>query len=644
MAKKEAIIEKKSQRWHSRNRVELTFGSNSIEGLKTHTYKDKELVFSEFQFHQAKNKAIEEIIDNSIDEYLRGNVKHIKVTLSEDRETITIEDDGIGFDVSKIVPVYSEYRVGSKFGDNESDENGYLSRTLGQNGVGSSATCLTSDLFEVTVRHKSKKKEKTVVFVDGANKIKEKRTKKFSGKSGVKITLKLSPEVYGDALLDESYIRKRIIDLSYINPGLKFTFNKEVFFTKKGLEELIPLLPSHKGNYLVKRYQHTYVTKDSKKKPVKGLIDLDILTFFNKKSAEREEFISFVNSTPTFDGGYHHDKVRRFFINSIKDKLKKEAKRQKIDISDLDICMGMVFVINLVIPNARFESQTKRKMVKHSFLEKAIESAMGESMSLFFRRNKDFLEQVIERAKKRKQQDFLKEASKLAKKSRKKKVAKLLDANARKDRSKCQLFICEGDSAIAGLRSSRDQETQGGIPLKGKPLNVLSCDIKDVIKNQEYQDIISAIGLDLSKSSDREEMRFPEIVFLADSDVDGGHINTLLINFFFKFWPELFKNGQVKLAKAPLYELETNKGLLFCSTDSELEKLKSKKSLKIKRINRNKGLGEMSREAWDYLMKETEYQTLLIDDESEIQKVLSICFSKDSGPRKELFRNGVDSI
>lgn len=162
---KEAIIESKDQRWHCRNRVTLVFGSNDIEELDTYVYTKDSLEFKTVNFHQAKSKAIEEILDNCIDEFYRGHVSEIHVNLSPDGKVVTVQDNGIGFPLAKIKDVYTEFRTGSKFKDEEVDDKGFLYRTLGQNGLGASATCLTSDMFKATIRHYNSKKEQTYEFL-----------------------------------------------------------------------------------------------------------------------------------------------------------------------------------------------------------------------------------------------------------------------------------------------------------------------------------------------------------------------------------------------------------------------------------------------------------------------------------------------
>jgi len=173
----DAVIESKDQRWHCRNRITLVFGSNDIEDLETYVYTNDSVEFKTVKFHQAKSKAIEEILDNCIDEYYRGHVTEIHTYLSEDRTRVIIEDNGIGFPLEKIPQVYTEFRTGSKFKDEEVDEKGFLYRTLGQNGLGAAATCLTSDEFIARVRHYNKKKEQTFSFIDGA--LTSKKTKRY---------------------------------------------------------------------------------------------------------------------------------------------------------------------------------------------------------------------------------------------------------------------------------------------------------------------------------------------------------------------------------------------------------------------------------------------------------------------------------
>lgn len=631
----EAEIEAKDQRWHCRNRVTLVFGSNDIEELDTYVYTEDSLKFKTVKFHQAKSKAIEEILDNCIDEFYRGHVTEVRTTLSDDGEKVTIQDNGIGFPLNKVQMVYSEFRTGSKFKDQEVDSKGYLHRTLGQNGLGAAATCLTSDEFNVTVRHYNSKKEQTFKFIDGALKVNKTRPKPFKGPSGVKIEVKLAKEVYKNIKIDKELLEKRIVDLAYNNPGLKFIFNGKTYHYKKGLFELAQRVNPDAAQ-LIGSDKFTFEGVNTKKKKYKALIDLDVAVVLDKRSEEREKYVSFVNSTPTFDGGFHHDRVKRIFINSLKDKLEREAKKAKVNIADNDILAGMTFVIGVIMPNPRFESQTKRKLVRDTDLEKAIESFMKKYMPKFIRNNKEYIEHVLERAKSRVRFAELKDASKKGKKQKKQRVDKLLDANERKNRDKCTLFICEGDSAIGGLRSARNKLYQGGIALRGKPMNVTQATIKDVLENREFSDIMASVGLIIGQPAEIDNMRYSKIVFLADSDVDGGHINTLLTNFFFSFWPELFEMGCIQIAKAPLFEIITNKEPIYAESEVELENIKKRKGVVIREIQRNKGLGEMSPEAFKYVLGRDEYTKITTDNFEDSKYMLHTCFGKDTQLRKDL--------
>ena len=326
---KEAEIEAKDQRWHCRNRVTLVFGSNDVEELDTYLYTEDSLEFKSVKFHQAKSKAIEEILDNCIDEFYRGHVTEVKTTLKDDGKTVIVEDNGIGFPLNKVPMVYTEFRTGSKFKDQEVDDKGFLFRTLGQNGLGAAATCLTSDLFKVTVKHHNSKKEQTYTFTDGALKTSKTRPKPFKGHSGVKIELVLAKEVYKNNVIDKDLLRKRIIDLAYNNPGLKFTFNGESFLFKKGLFELAQRISDNHAQ-LIGEDKFVYSGVNIKKVKYKAQVDMSLSVVVDRRSDDREKFISFVNSTPTFDGGFHHDRFKRLYINHIKSKLEREAKKAKV--------------------------------------------------------------------------------------------------------------------------------------------------------------------------------------------------------------------------------------------------------------------------------------------------------------------------
>ena len=630
----DAIIESKDQRWQCRHRVSLVFGSNDIEELDTYVYTATGVEFKKVQFHQAKSKAIEEILDNCIDEYYRGHVTEIHTFLSEDRTTVIVEDNGIGFPLDKISQVYTEFRTGSKFKDEETDEQGLLHRTLGQNGLGASATCLTSDLFAVRVRHYNSQDEQTYKFINGAEKVKKSAVKKFTGHSGVRVELVLSAEVYKNNVVDEELLRKRIIDLAYNNPGLCFFFNGEKYHYKKGMFELAQRIGGANAQHIGDE-EYFFQAQTKERRQVRGKIDLHFSLAIDKANEERERFISFVNSTPTFDGGFHQDRFKRLFINAIKERVEKQLKKEKITVVDNDILAGLTFILGITMPNPRFESQTKRKLVRDQDLEKGIEQFMANHMEKFLRKNKEFLELVIERAKARYKFQLFKDAAKQGRKQKKQRVEKLLDANERRERSKCMLFICEGDSAIGGLRSARNKLYQGGIALKGKPLNVSQASFNDILNNQEFADIMASIGLTLGQEVEEKELRYSKIIFLADSDVDGGHINTLLTNFFFTFWPDLFTREMIYLAKAPLFEVITDAGTIYIESNEDLEKLKAS-GKKIKEIQRNKGLGEMSPEAFKYVLSNENYLKITVGDALVAKQMLEVCFGKETGPRKEL--------
>ena len=382
---KEAIIESKDQRWHCRNRVTLVFGSNDVEELETYIYKKHKVEFQTVEFHQAKSKAIEEILDNCIDEFYRGHVTEIHTKLSDDGKTISIADNGIGFPLDKVVQVYSEFRTGSKFQDEAIDKKGFLVRTLGQNGLGAAATCLTSDWFKVTVKHYNSKKQGVFEFIDGALKIKKTKPKTFRGASGVKVELTLASEVYKNNVINKDLLRKRIIDLAYNNPGLAFHFNGEKYCYKRGLFELAERIDK-KSSYEFGSQSYIF-HGENKKRKFKAKYDLTLALTFDKESDERERFISFVNSTPTYDGGFHVDRIRRLFINGIKDKLKTVSKKEKITLADNDILTGLTFVYGVTMPNPRFESQTKRKLVKDNNLEKSMISFMGKYLKKYLKEN-----------------------------------------------------------------------------------------------------------------------------------------------------------------------------------------------------------------------------------------------------------------
>ena len=583
-----------------------------IGSIKPHTAKkylniNGNMVSKEITYNPGLLKLFDEIITNSVDEHKRHGSKLnvIKVNINSDQ--IEVWDNG-GVPVvqhkeeNQWIPemIFSNLKAGSNFDDTES-------RTwAGTNGVGSSLTNIFSKEFIISTC--DGKNSFFQIFSENMGK----KTTPLIKKSKLNHTsIKFTPdyERFGLKGLDTDIfemIKKRVYDIAGCNPTLKVYFNDDLI-TIKSFEDYI--------NFY--REDYFFDTNSDKSWSV-GIAH----------SSEGFQQISFVNSTETFDGGNHVDYILNQIINQLREYFNK---KHKIDIKPSEIKNHIQIFLCSTIVNPSFSSQTKEKLITEvkdfgytfELSEKIMKSILKS----------EIISSILDWIQKKKSADENKLARELNKNLSKIKVEKLIDAKS-KERWKCSLSIFEGDSASSAFRKYRDSQTQGAFSLRGKFINALEITNQKLVSNNEVVNLMGALGLKLGQKAVPGTLRYGRILFYCDADHDGSSIVGLLINFFYKYWPELFENPMVFKAETPIV-VSKNKKLkkkISFYTQEEYNKWIGSINTKEWEIEYKKGLGALVDEEYKEIINSPRLTKITSDELSK--KYLNVWFGKDSDLRK----------
>lgn len=549
-------------------------------------------------------KLFDEIVSNSVDESKRNSkLDTIVVNINEKTSEISIWDNGgipviIHDKVGQWIPemIFSNLRAGSNFDDTQSRN------VAGTNGVGSTLTNIFSKKF--TVKTSDGKNSFHQVFTDNMGKRTEPKITK-SDKKFTEISYIPDFQQFGMTEIGEEHykmIRKRLIDIAAANPGLKITFNKERFKFRSFLE-------------YVKLYVDDALFEAS-----------DNWEFAFAPSNGSFQSVSFVNSIETKDGGTHVN----YILNQVVEKLRILIKKKhKVEVKPAEIRNHIFLFVNCTIFNPAFSSQTKEKLitepkdfgsthiVSDKIAMKIFQSEIVKSLLDWIDRKKE----AEERAQLRRLNKNLDTA----------KIQKLIDAKSRGDRNECVLGIFEGMSALSAVRKFRDPQTFGAFPLKGKFLNVQELKPSDVIKNREVVDLMGSLGLRLGEAP--ENLRYGKIYIYTDADPDGDAIAALLINFFAKFWPELFTENRVFRILTPIVVAQKGKQTMSFYSNDEYQKWVDTIDPKSWSIEYKKGLASLEDNEYNEIIKNP--NAMKITQDKQFKKSLTDWFGGDSNPRKE---------
>jgi DNA topoisomerase-2 len=555
-------------------------------------------------------KIFDEIVSNSVDEHRRNpKLNEIHVTVDLDRGSISVWDNG-GIPVVKHadygewVPemIFSNLKAGSNFNDDEER------LVAGTNGVGSTLTNIFSKKFRVRTSDRKSSFEQT--FTDNMRQRSAPEVEK-SRDGFTEIYFEPDLQRFGMESIDADHLelmRKRCVDLAACNPSLRMSFN--------GTDYRFSSFKEYCG-----LYAPGVIYEESGRWKVGVLL-----------SEGSFSQVSFVNSVETKDGGSHVDSVAAGVIEWIREKVRR---KHKVDLKPSELRNHFFFLVQADIVNPAFSSQTKEKLITDS-------REFGSKFEMSERTLKQVLasevvQRILDWAQQKALADERKQLRELNKNLAKGKVLKLIDAKLRLDRERCTLALFEGDSASSAFRKYRDTMTQGAFPLRGKFINVAELPSTRVIQNQEVKDLLTAIGLKMGEEP--KDLRYGKILIYSDADPDGDSIAGLLMNFFGRYWPELFDQGRICRVMTPLVVAKKGGETLSFYSNTDFDEWMGKaKDLKKWDIAYKKGLAALEDEEYKEIIQNP--RMFSIAGGKELKTTLDTWFAGDSAPRKAKIMGG----
>ena len=590
-----------------------------------------------------------EVVDNSIDEAMAGYCTLITVAL-EQNDIVRVEDNGRGIPVdmhptehvSALELVLTRLHAGGKF------DKGSYKVSGGLHGVGVSCVNALSDWMEATVKRDGHIYRQR--FEIGVPKTKV-ETIGESDEHGTTIRWKADKTIFTETTqYDFDVLKTRLRELAFLNSGIVIVFRDERLETPKeeilkfegGINEFVKELDKGKG---VVPEEPIYINEE------KDDVITEISIQYNNSYSENIH--TFVNDINTRDGGTHLEGFKnalRFVLNKFfesNDKLKKLIdKDEKLTYEDLS--SGLTAVISMKVPEPEFEGQTKEKL-GNTEVRTIVDQIVKEKLTVYFEQNPGVLEVIL---KKGIDEAKARIAARKAKDNMRKKTMsdgfglpeKLSDCSM-KNPEMCEVYIVEGDSAGGSAKKGRDPKTQAILPLWGKMLNVEKVRPEKVMNNDKLEPVIASLGAGFGKDFNIDKLRYHKIIIMADADVDGSHIRTLLLTFFFRYMPELIKRGYVYLAMPPLFKVQLGKkDPVYCYSDAErdaaLEALGEQRDKAD--VQRYKGLGEMDgNQLWETTMDPAhrKMRVVTIPDAIAADKIFSVCMGEEVEPRREFIES-----
>jgi topoisomerase-4 subunit B len=557
---------------------------------------------------------LKEVLDNSIDEFIMGAGKTIKISISD--SGVSVRDYGRGIPLGKVVDVVSKMNTGGKY------DSRAFKKSVGLNGVGTKAVNALSSSFKVDSCRDSKIKS---VFFEQGNLILDKDVEETSKRKGTKVTFIPDTVIFKNYKFRAEYVSKMLKYYVYLNPGLTILFNGEKFISSNGLKDLL------EDNNDIEKLLYPIIH-------LKG-DDIEV-ALTHSKIQYSEEYYSFVNGQHTTQGGTHQSAFREALVKVIRDFYGKPY-----DASD--IRKSIISAVSIKVMEPIFESQTKTKLGSTEMggglptVRSYINDFIGKYLDNYLHKNSDTAEKIqrkiIQAEKERKELSGIRKlARERAKKSNlhNKKLrdcrVHLNDMN-KENRLDSTLFITEGDSASGSITKSRDVNTQAVFSLRGKPLNCYSMTKKIVYENEEFNLLQAALNIEDSI----EYLRYNNIVIATDADVDGMHIRLLLITFFLQFFPELIKEGHLYILQTPLFRVRNKKETIYCYSENERIEAINKLGTKPE-ITRFKGLGEISPNEFKHFIGENiRLDPVMLDENFSIEDLLSFYMGKNTPDRQK---------
>ena len=607
-----------------------------------------------------------EVVDNSIDEAMAGFCDHIEVTITEDN-SISVRDNGRGIPVdmhpkehrSALEVVLTVLHAGGKFNKDSYKVSG------GLHGVGVSCVNALSDLLVAEVHRDgkihqqkySKGKPTTAVEVVGE-----------CHDTGTIVTFHPDPEIFTTTTVyDYDTLASRMRELAFLNKGIHITltdkrtlvdeyktdengnysptgnqvYKSAVFYSQEGLKEFIQYLDANAEELIP---EPVCVTADK-------IIPIDIALQYN--TGYKETILSYVNNIHTIEGGTHLQGFKMGLSRSLRNYADKNKllEKVKVELSQEDFREGLTAVVSVKVAEPQFEGQTKTKL-GNSEVTSVVSQATSAAMDQYLEENPKFAKIIIEkvilaataRTAARKAREMVQRKTVMSGAGM---PGKLADCSERNP-EKCELFLVEGDSAGGTAKQGRDRRIQAILPLRGKILNVEKAAEDRAFDSEEIRNIYTALGVTVAqedengeKRMDLSKLRYHKVIIMTDADVDGSHIATLILTFFFRYMLDLIRNGYVYLATPPLYLVKKGKEEIYCWTDeqrAEATQKLGKGTDKGVNVQRYKGLGEMSdQQLWDTTMDpdKRRLRKITIDNAAEAERTFSMLMGDDVPPRRQ---------
>ncbi len=592
-----------------------------------------------------------ETVDNSIDEALAGFCTHIEVTIGTDN-SITVQDNGRGIPVdehkkehkSALEVVMTVLHAGGKFDKGSYKVSGGL-HGVGVSCVNALSTHMMSQVFrdgKIYQQEYAKGKALYPVKVVGETELRGTRQQFWP-----------DPEIFTTTVYKYDILANRMRELAFLNAGLKITLTdmrpddegntrQEVFYSEKGLREFVKYIDSSRSHLFD---DVIYLSTEKQGIPIEAAI------MYN--TSYSENIHSYVNNINTIEGGTHLQGFRQALTRVLKKYAEETAAKQiekaKVEIAPEDFREGLTAVISVKVAEPQFEGQTKTKL-GNSEVAGAVNSAVGEALSNYLEEHPKEAKMIVDKV-------VLAAAARIAARKARESVqrkspmsggglpGKLADCSS-KDPAECELFLVEGDSAGGSAKQGRARATQAILPLRGKILNVEKAMWHKAFESDEINNIIQALGVRFgvdqdSKEANIDKLRYHKIIIMTDADVDGSHIDTLIMTLFFRYMPKLIEDGYLYIATPPLYRCKKGKIEEYCYTEADRRRFMDKYNNGTEEgvtTQRYKGLGEMNPEQlWDTTMDPEKrlLKQVTIENAAHADYVFSMLMGEDVGPRRE---------
>ena len=586
-----------------------------------------------------------EVIDNSVDEALAGYATHIEVTICEDN-SIEVIDDGRGIPTGMhetgmpaVELVLSKLHAGGKFGGGGYKVSG------GLHGVGISVVNALSEWTIVDVYQHGKIQE---ISFERGNKTSDLKEIGTTDRTGTTVRFKPDAQIFETTIFEFDVLKTRLQELAFLNKGLRITLSdkrgegrSESFHYEGGLVQFIEYL-----NEAKEAITPSVISIDNTRDDVV----VDVALQYNDSYSET--ILSFVNNINTIDGGTHLSGFRTALTRTLNDYGRKAGilKENESNLTGEDVREGLTAVVSVKVLEPQFEGQTKGKL-GNSEVKGITDTIVSDGLRVFLEEHPAEAKKIIEKAT---NASRAREAARKARELTRRKNAlevsslpgKLADCSE-KDTTMTEIYLVEGDSAGGTAKQGRDRRYQAILPLRGKILNVEKARLDKILANAEIRSMITAFGTGIGQDFDITKSRYNKIIIMTDADVDGAHIRTLLLTFFYRYMKPLIEEGHVFIAQPPLYQIKKGQKQWYAYSDQELSDRLDEIGRENITIQRYKGLGEMNAEQlWDTTMN-PEHRTILqvsMEDSIAADKIFSVLMGDKVEPRRKFIEDNAEYV